>query len=537
MTEKTPAPATSGTTPVDRRDFLRSSAIAGTALTLSAASASRVYGANERIGIAFIGVGGRCQAHLDIVNNMVKEGKPVFCAGVCDVWDGAEEEYDHEFGGTVTKRKYLQGLFPSAKKMGLDIGDKKRVVKDYHRILELPDVDVVCIGTPDHWHARMSIDAADAKKHVYCEKPMTRTIAESQAVVEAMVRNNTVMTVGVQSMVDPVWREANKMIRAGKIGHVAQGTTSYYRNDARGQWRYYRLLKEMNPKTIDWKMFLGSEVKGVDGKMIGPDMAFDRSVFGQWRCYWPFGGGMFTDLFVHQTTHLIEAMGIRYPKRVAGSGGLYLEYDGRDVPDVATIVAEYEEGCQSMVTAAMISSYPIEEVIRGRLGTLRFIKKPIPNTTPKQFRTCIEFYADDPSKGAGIPARLGDTVMTPKEVFEFDYPVNDTRTLWDNFLECVRMKNRGTLSTPELGAAAFTTVSMGMQSYRSGQILFWDKEKRMPIAADASWAAGWEKRSHERGKPNQIIGWQGGDAGSTMKPPAYMKLAGPWTDGKDPADG
>jgi hypothetical protein len=78
---------------------------------------------------------------------------------------------------------------------------------------------------------------------------------------------------------------------------------------------------------------------------------------------------------------------------------------------------------------------------------------------------------------------------------------------------------------------------MGVLSYRQGKVFFWDKEKRTPVPADDSWATRWEQRSKKRGKPNEIIGWQGGDAGSTLEPPDYQKLAGPWTDGKDPANG
>ena len=185
---------------------------------------------------------------------------------------------------------------------------------------------------------------------------MTRTIAESQAVVDAWKESGKVMTVGVQSMADPTWMEAHKYIAAGNIGHVLQGQTSYFRNSSVGQWRYYPLTKEMSPKTIDWKAWLGNEQE-VAGEKIGPaeaDVPFDRAVWAQWRCYWPFGGGMFTDLFVHQTTHLIAAMGVRYPRAAwSAAGGIYLEYDGRDVPDVATVVADYEEGCQVIISATM----------------------------------------------------------------------------------------------------------------------------------------------------------------------------------------
>lgn len=510
---------------VNRRDFLKTTAVGAGAVALAAASYNRVYGANERIGVAFLGVGGRCQAHLEIISKLSKENKGVAPVGVCDVWDGYEGKYTRVRGGKQEERIYSQGLYPSAKKVGLNIDDKKHVVKDYRRLLELKEVDVVCVATPDHWHAKMCIDAAEAGKDVYCEKPMTKTIDEAHAVVDAMVKNNRVMTVGVQSMADPTWRMAHEMICKGKIGHVAQGQTSYYRNSLVGQWRYYRLWKEMSPSTINWDMFLGHQFEVMKGVPLGPKLPFDRAMFGQWRCYWPFGGGMFTDLFVHQTTHMIAAMGVRYPGRVVGGGGLYLEYDERDVPDVASIVADYDEGCQLLITATMISAYPIEEVIRGRLGTIKFVKGGF---------TVID---DNPNMGAGIPARLEESIKG--EMVECNPPTGlnaDTEALWLNFLECVRSHKRDTLSTPELGAAAFTTVAMGVQSYRQGKVLFWDKQGRKPTEADSSWASRLEARSKKHGQPSQVEGWKGGDTGSVVVPDQYQKLAGPWKDGKDPAE-
>jgi predicted dehydrogenase len=508
----------------NRRDFLKTTAAVGAAMSLTAASYDRVYGANGRIGVGFVGVGGRCQAHLDVINKFAKENKGVAPVAVCDVWDGHEETYKNAAG---QDRKYLQGLYPSAKKVGLDPDDKKHVVKDYRRLLELPEVDVVFIGTPDHWHAKISIDAAAAGKDVYCEKPMTRTIDEAHAVVDAMQKYNRVMTVGVQSMAEPRWREANGLVKSGAIGHMCQAQTSYYRNSTMGQWRYYRLYKEMNPKTVDWDMFLGHNFKINGGPAIGPsaaEMPFDRAVFAQWRCYWPFGGGMYTDLFVHQTTHMIAAMGVRYPARVVGGGGLYLEYDQRDVPDVAAIVADYEEGCQLVIMATMINDYPIEEVIRGKLATIKF--------ATRDNKMGYEVLPQNISGGPGRPKTKSEEAGELKAAI----PNRDTTAeLWENFLECVRARKRETFSTPELGAAAFTTVSLGVKSYREGKALFWDKEQRKPTEADASWAGRWEARSKKRGKPNQIAGWQGDDKGSTLQAEAYQKLGGPWINGQDPA--
>ena len=123
----------------------------------------------------------------------------------------------------------------------------------------------------------------------------------------------------------------------------------------------------------------------------------------------------------------------------------------------------------------------------------------------------------------------------PKRDPVTDWPHTDTEWLWKNFLQCVRERKRETLSTPELGAAAFTTVAMGVKSYREGVALFWDQEKRTPIQADASWAARWEQRSKKRDKPFQIKDWAASDTGSLLEPPTYQKLGGPWLNGKDPA--
>src|SRR3954447_16004153 len=109
---------------VNRRTFLKGTAAAGAALSLTAASAKRVYGANERLGVAFVGVGGRCQAHLDVILRLSKARKGVAPVAVCDVWDGHEESYTVERGGRKVKRTYAQGLYPSARKVGLNTEDK-----------------------------------------------------------------------------------------------------------------------------------------------------------------------------------------------------------------------------------------------------------------------------------------------------------------------------------------------------------------------------------------------------------------------------
>jgi predicted dehydrogenase len=502
-----------------RRNFLTSAAAGTAALSLTAQSYGKVLGANDRINIAFLGVGGRCQQHIDTILDIQKENKSVVPVGVCDVWDG-------EIKPGVIKGR---GLYPSAERCGLKADDAVHVTKDYRRLLDLKEVDVACIATPDHWHAKMCMDAAERKKHIYCEKPMTKTIDEAHAVVDAAKKNNVVMSVGVQWMADPLLRKVNEMVRNGDIGHVCQGQTSYYRNSLVGQWRYYPLTKDMTPKTIDWDMWLGHGFEVFKGQPLAEKRPFDRAVWAQWRCYWDFGGGMYTDLFVHRTTRLITAMGVRYPARVVGAGGIYLEYDNREVPDVATIAADYDEGCQVLITATMINDHPIEECIRGRTGTFKFAQRKEGGKTEYG----VELL---PQNAANKPTRTADKAPQTAQFIGGGMSEGEaTRPLWDNFLECVRMNNRETFSTPELGAAAFTTVAMGVQSYRTGQVLYWDKEARKVTTGNGGWAQQWEKRSKAKGKPNQIIGWKGGERGSTLEPDVYQKLEGPWVNGVDPA--
>ncbi|HEV3385076.1 MAG TPA: Gfo/Idh/MocA family oxidoreductase [Gemmata sp.] len=520
---------------LNRRAFLAGTAAAGAAIGLPANSYARVLAANDKVRIGFLGTGGRCQQHIDVIVDMRDEGKAVEPFAVCDVWDG-----DSTLGKRNNDKKGRtgRGLYPSAKTCGIPEGSgKDRISKDYRTILDNKDVDVVCIATPDHWHARMAIDAMERGKDVYMEKPMTKTIGEAIMVVDAAVKYGRTVTVGVQSMADPTWRAACDYIKAGNIGHVLQGQTSYYRNSSVGQWRYYPLKKDMTPKTIDWRMWLGSDFE-IAGLKLGPtpeEMPFDRAVWGQWRCYWPFGGGMFTDLFVHQTTHMIAAMGVRFPARVVGAGGLYLEYDGRDVPDTATVVADYEQGCQFIVSATMVNDTQLGEIVRGHLATIKF--GPSKGKDGSDYVTGFDVFGQEVTGG---PVKPKGTDGQEKPVYSYrnEKVGNATYALWENFLEHVRMTDklarRETLSTPELGAAAFSTVNMGVQSYRFGKALFWDKEKRVPREADSSWASQWEARSKKRGKPNQIIGWEGGDKGSTLTPPDYQSLEGPWVAGKDP---
>src|SRR6185437_5149490 len=262
------------------------------------------------------------------------------------------------------------------------------------------------------------------------------------------------------------------------------------------------------------------------------NMPFDREKFAQWRCYWDFGAGMFTDLFVHRTTSMLKATGLRFPGRVVGAGGIFLEYDGRDVPDVATVVADYKEGCQLLVTASMcVEKTPIQQVIRGHFGSFIFgsvdEKGDFQVAAGENFNA-IKFVAERPQ--VTLDSKIKDEVITLGNSDSGKGRKRDTTFAhFKNWLTAIKEGNQQLCNNPpDLGAAAITTVTLGSRSYREGKVFFFDHEKRAVRQADSSWAEGWETMSKDRAKPKQVAGWKAGEHGSLLVPPPYMNLAGPW---------
>jgi len=482
-----------------RRNFLAASAAGATAFaasqTLATTTGASKPGPNERLRLGFIGVGGRAQAHLDSAIKLQTTDKSVEIAVVCDVFNRYRDQ-------AVDKVNKATGKAPTA-------------TGDYRDIINDASIDAVVISTPDHWHATQTIAALRAGKDVYCEKPMTHSVEEAIEVHNAWKSSGRVMQVGVQSTSLPVWSAINERICDGGLGKIMQYQTEFFRNSDMGQWRYYALAEDMNPSNIDWKMFLGSE------QGLAPDQPFDRARFAQWRCYWDFGAGMFTDLFVHRTTSMLKATGLRFPGRVVGAGGIYLEYDGRTVPDVATVVADFDEGVQGLVTATMCSgNTPIRQIIRGHHGSVVL-------GTGEEF-SGYDFVAERPQV-------THDSSIKDQRV-EVGSVENTSLTHFTNFVESARAGDPAAVNcSPELGAAAMCIVKLGSRSYREGKAFHFDRESLSFGPGDGSWAKRWEQKSEAREKPNHVAGWHAGDKGSKLIPKDYQKLAGPWVDGKPPA--
>jgi predicted dehydrogenase len=322
---------------ISRRAFVSASAAS---IVATAASANRVKGANGRLRIGIIGCGGLAQgAHIPSLMRM-KETDNIEIAAVCDVYQKRLDQAAATTGATP--------------------------IKDYRAILDNKDIDYVAIVTPEHWHARMTLDAADAGKNIYCEKPMTWSIEQAKQVVKKIQETRVKMQVGVQGMSDDSYETAQKYIKEGKLGRVVQAQIDYSRNH-KGDFWVNEPDKEVRPgENLDWNAFLGP----------APKRPFDLDRFLHWRRYWDYSGGIATDLFVHRITRIIRSLDLKFPTRVVAVGGKWEFRDSAaEIPDTFNMMLDYPDGLSVVVLASMANDAPIPHVLRGHEATLEFTRE------------------------------------------------------------------------------------------------------------------------------------------------------------------
>lgn len=300
---------------LSRGDFIKRSALGFAGLTLGTRKYSspgkteildaprlkKKYAPNDRIQIATIGMG--IIANYDTPTALKIPGVEFVAAADC---------YDSRL--VHVKEAYGKDIFTTRK---------------YEEVLARPDVDAVIISVPDHWHARISMDAMKAGKHVYCEKPMVHQISEGTQVIDTWKKTGKVMQVGSQFASDILYLKAGELFRSGAIGRLNQVKANYDRNSALGAWQY-TMPEDANTKTVDWDRFQGN----------APKVAWDPKRFFRWRCYWDYGTGVPGDLFVHLFTAVHTVVGAHGPTRISATGGIRYWEDGRQVPDV--ILGQYE---------------------------------------------------------------------------------------------------------------------------------------------------------------------------------------------------
>ena len=285
--------------PTTRRHFLATAAGAG---LLAAQNVSAQMFTNDRVRIALIGAGG--QGSGDARTSLLVGG--VELVAVADIYDGRLQRAREVWG------------------------DQLFTTRDYREVLARKDVDAIIIGTPDHWHSTISIDAMNAGKDVYCEKPMVQQLSEGPQMIEAQKRTGRILQVGSQRVSSIIYAKAKEMLAAGAIGELNMVEAWVDRNSAIGAWQY-SIPPDASPANIDWDRFLGH----------APKVPFEPVRLFRWRNYRDYGTGVPGDLFVHLISGLHFVTGAIGPNRVYATGALRFWKDGRDVPDVMIALYDY----------------------------------------------------------------------------------------------------------------------------------------------------------------------------------------------------
>lgn len=259
-------------------------------------------GANNKVQFATIGVGG--MGFGDTATAVATPGTRL--VAVADVYDGRLRRAKEIYGNDLV------------------------TTRDYKEILARKDIDAVIVATPDHWHAQIAIEAMEAGKDVYVEKPMVQKPEDGLKVLAASRKTGRILQVGSQRVSSIVYKKAQDLYRAGAIGTLNMVEAWWDRNSAIGAWQY-SIPTDASPETVDWDRFIG----------LAPKRPFEAIRLFRWRNYQDYGTGVAGDLFVHLFSGLHYILGATGPERIFASGGLRFWKDGRDVPDVLMGLYDY----------------------------------------------------------------------------------------------------------------------------------------------------------------------------------------------------
>lgn len=413
---------------IRRRTFLQSTSLCLAASAFPLVVSARVFGANERIGFAVIGTGGMGTGHLGSLVKRSQEDN-IQVRAVSDVYRRRLNRAQKICGGDG----YL----------------------DYRRILERKDIDAVLIATPDHWHAKISIDAMESGKDVYVEKPMTHTVEQAIAVRNTVRRTKRILQVGPNATSNDSYWVAREAVASGRIGRVTWAHGSYNRNSRICLFNDHQKIDPTagpgkdGEDFVDWNMWLGHEWG------LAPNIPWNPEHYFRFRKYWPYNGGVATDLLYHKLAPLLIAIqgpDGEYPSRVNANGGLYVEKDGRDIPDTFLMTADYPSAWSLFLVSTLTNDAGLPDRIYGKHGTMEVGGEPH-----------LKFngpYAEEFKASNG-----------GKE--ELKLPVGARRDLEGNFIDVLRGK--GSLHcNVELGCATMVAIKMAVESYRQGKTMNWD---------------------------------------------------------------
>lgn len=434
-----------------RRQFLRTTATAAAAVATvpifrntlygQAPSAGRVIGANDRIAVGYIGVGGQgMNAHVRIMKSNAQANN-VAQVAVCDVWQkriGAAKDFILRDNANAKVETY----------------------DDYRKLIERKDIDAVVISTHDPIHADAIIGAMESGKHVYCEKPMTRYLDEAMAVYDKVKATKKILQVGSQGCSAQAWHTAAKMIQDGKIGQLVWAQGYYCRNNPKGEWNY-PIDTEFKADNSDWEKWLGPVKKRIP---FNPDHYF------RWRKYYPYCAGLLGDLIPHRLLPLMLATGNpEFPSRVVCVGTKNVGTDKntpgtpvRDVPEHVQILVEFPSGVSLVLASSSVNARSPEFTIYGHHASL------IIGNAGERIQL--------------LPEREFADEMDP-EILDGLKPVEDIGVHHKNWLDSIRANKQPNCGI-DLAVRAQTVISLAEMSDRLKIACLYDEKTRKVTTPD-----------------------------------------------------
>lgn len=420
-----------------RRRFTRNLFVAGATTALAGA---RVLGANDRVRLGFIGVGNRGDQVLDAFLGH----KDAEVVALCDLHPGYT-------------------AFAAAK-----IGGSPQKTSDYRVLLDRADLDAVVICTPDHWHALQTIQACQAGKDVYVEKPLSLGLQEGRSMVKAVRKFQRVCQVGIHRRSSPVCREAADLVRGGELGKITAARAFHIQNE----WPLGidNPPDSTPPEGFDWDAWLGP----------APKVPYNQNrTFYRFRWFYDYSGGQVTNFGVHYLDFIQWSLGVEAPRRITALGGRFAGMkDNREIPDTLEAIWEYPGGTlvtfsQFNATAAPWSLPGCEVELRGTLGTLYLFGngyQVVPDALP-----AVPFPARSPidradgnrysqGRAARIEARENRGQST-----------SDTRHHARNFLDCVKTRREPNCPI-EVGHRSTSTTLLANIAHQTHAVLEWDAE-------------------------------------------------------------
>src|SRR5246127_861463 len=434
-----------------RREFLQTSA--GVAGALAAANTihleaeaippARPGSASDRIRFGIIGVG--MQGSGLLTTSITLPG--VECVAACDLYNGRH----------MLAQEIVNPSLPTTRR--------------YQELLDNKEIDCVIAAVPDHWHRQIVVDALNSGKDIYCEKPMSHSVADGFDMAAAQQKTGKLVQVGSQRVSAVIYGKAKELLAQGAIGDLCLVEGSLGRNDPTGAWEYPP-PPDLSPQTLDWDTWQGDV----------PKRAFDPYIFARWRCWKEYGTGLAGDLLVHLVSGMMFILGINEPPKKAMSvGGILRFKDGRNMPDVQASLFYYGEipvymrlslGTEMPETYRFQGSHGILEV--NEFGITYYPqsgKDTAPSYYANGFPHAMRAAYEKKWKEENTPP-LGKEPM-PEAISIKGPDYDDVRPhLW-NFFEAVRTR-KPVVEDAVFGHHAALACHMANESYFRQQVVHWD---------------------------------------------------------------